>query len=791
MRALYLALGILCLPAPLTAQVIVVEESTQESLQSDPAADYFARARQLYDAAASEPDPSQAIALYRRSIPILENYVSTYPRHKFAEPSRYYLANAYYAVGNRVLANNQLENLIQQYRSGPYVAAAAFRLGYERYNQKRYTKAARYFQLTRSNAEEESDKLRAAYFEAQCYLNLNDKLGAKALLELLATSELVTDHTTQAIQSLAHLHFSDQEFEEALKQYQSLLSKALPPEMRAEITFHAGATSTALEKYPEASKFYQEAIDLDLPPWKAKAYIGLLQQLYSQKQYDEIIATLNDSSVMLAPEQRAKQGFIVGQAYLQKKQYAESIAFFEEVERSVPNTETAFNAAYYKLKALYEINAKRTPKSVDQFIQKYAIGRGTNKFIHHALLMKAEVLYQENKFKEASETYSAISPEFISPSNRSAMLYKKAWSFMQSENNEGAINAFTQFMNEVPKDPKVPTAYAMRGQAHMNLGDRVKALKDLDKAIQRAPKTAVAARALQLSARVERNAKRYPDTISRLEQLLKDYPDFISAKSKANSQYWLGHCYYKLEQFDKAIPALRAARVSAKDSYDKQASIILMMMHYAQKDFATLKKEVTHLEELGLQDQIPLAVYRGLGSQAYQDKDYQAAATFLSKGCETGAPQKTPNTVWRLIVKSQMLSKQWQQANATAKTLVEVETEPAYQANALLTLGVTQLHLKQLDSALASAEKALAMRPSGETKAALLNLVGNIAYLSEDYEKASQHYVLVVESFDESAVHEEALYMLVQSLNKLDKDSSSYRNSLRLRYPGNQSPDWL
>ncbi len=788
MRALTLALGALSIPYMLHAQAIVVEPAPTQTLQTDPAADFFSRVRQLYDAAASGQDPAQAAALYRRSIPLLEDFITSYPAHKFAEPARYYLANAYFATGNRNLASNQLENLIRNYRTGPYVAASAFRLGYERYGQERYTRAARYFQITRSNAENESDRLRAAFFEAQCQLNLKDKLAAKPLLEMLAYSDIITEHTTQATQSLAHLHFSNQQYSEALELYEKLLGKTLTPIRRAEISYHAGASAAALEQFEKAAKLYNIAIKTDLSPWEAKAYLGQLQLLYDKKEYQKVITLLSDSSIRLVPQQRARQGFIVGKSYLQLDKPAESIAFFDEVERALPNSDAAFSAGYQKLKAIYQINSKKTPEQVDQFLQGYAVGRGTHKYIHQALLMKAEVLYQNKSYKLASQTYSAINPEYLAPANRASMLYKKAWSLSHSENHEGAINAFTQFMNEEPKDPKVPTAYTMRGQSHMKLGDRVKALKDLDKAILLAPKSKVAARALQLSARVERDAKRYPDAVTRFEQLLSLPAELTSQPSKANSEYWLGHCLYKLDKIDQAISHLEAARQSSMEDYGKQSTLLLMMIQYNKRNFIALKNEVAELEKLKLHDQVPRAVYRWMGGEAYKQGDFEAATDYLSKGTETGAPQKTSTSVWRLLTKSQIKTKKWNQVLESSTILTEVETEPAYLADALSSKALAQFKLNDSNSALATAEKALAMRPSGATKGSLLKLVGDIAYSNKDFEKASQHFVVVVESFQSSSNHADALYMLIQSLNQLNKDSSSYQKSLSLRYPDYRPP---
>ncbi|MFC4992548.1 tetratricopeptide repeat protein [Rubritalea tangerina] len=784
MRAFILGIGLAISPT------LVAPLHAQQDLRADPGSDYFARARQLYDAAVAETDPAQQKELYQRAIPILDDYIRMYPRHKFAQPATYYLAESYHAVGMPRQASMLFDQIIQKYRTGHYVAAAAYRLAYDNYNKKRYQQAARLFGLTAANAKKPEDQLRSIYFRAQCYLLLKDPKRAHPLLEKVANSPIDSPYKNQAKISSAHILLAEKKYDKALPLYEALLLPSQPPELRSETAYHAGVAAAALKKSELAKKYFDIAMEVKQSPWKANAHIALLGLYYQDKDYAAILNQLGKSQVKLDPKQLAQQGVIVGQTYFQKKDYAEAINYFLDVERSAPGTDQAFEAAYYKLLALYNIDGERIPEMVDQFIQNYAVGRGTSKYIHQAILMKAETLYGEKKYKEAAEAYNAISTEFIDKRNLPSLLYKKAWCLSEIGNHEGAATSFSQFIKDAPNDPRINNAFAKRGQSYMELGDRVKALKDFDAVIKNAPQSQIAAMSLQLSARIQRDAKRYEDVVERLEQLLRDFKD-LTPKVKANSHYWLGSAYFKIDQFKNAIPHLETAQEMDKESYGKQTAMLLILARYSLKDVDGLKTALKQAEDIELTKQIPLPVYRWLGSQCYNAGDFKEAAYYLTKGCEEGVPQKTPTVVWRLLAKAQLKNQQWTLALLAADNLLTMEKEDARRVEAMLDKATALIGLNRLDEAKTVGEEALALRPSGKIKAGLLMALGDVAYLKDDFPTAAQHYVLVVETFDdEDASHADGLYKLIKSLEKSGKakDAATYKAQLKKDHPGYQAP---
>ena len=783
MRALLIGLSLALSPSLVHAQ------AGQQNLRADPGSDYFARARQLYDAAVAEADLAQKKELYQRAIPILDDYIRLYPRHKFSQPAMYYLAESHHAIGMPRQAAKIFDQIIQKYRTGHYVAAASYRLAYENYNNKRYQQAARLFGLTAANAQKPEDQLRSIYFRAQCYLLLKDPKRAHPLLEKVANSPIDSPYKTQAKISSAHILLAEKKYDKALPLYQALLLPSQSPEMRSETAYHAGVCAAALKKNDLAKKYFDIAMNMKEAPWKANSHIALLGLYYQAKDYDAILSQLGKSQVELDAKQLAQQGVIVGQTYFQKKNYAEAINYFLDVERAAAGTDQAFEAAYYKLLSLYNIDGERIPNMVDQFIQNYAVGRGTSKYIHQAILMKAEALYGDQKYKEAAAAYNAISTEFTDKRNLPSLLYKKAWCLSEIDNHEGASASFSQFIKAAPQDKRINNAYAKRGQSYMKLGDRVKALKDFDAVINNAPQSQIAAMSLQLSARIQRDAKRYSDVVERLEQLLRDHRDLTPAV-KANSHYWLGWAYFRIDKFKNAIPHLEAAQQIDNAAYGKQTAMLLILARYSLKDIDGLKTALAQAENIELGKQIPLVVYRWLGSQCNNAGDYSEAAKYLTKGCEEGVPQKTPTVIWRLLSKAQLKNEQWTNALIASDNLLSMEKEDVRRVEAMLIKTKALTGLKRYEEAVKTGEEALALRPSGKTKAGLLLALGDIAALQSDHAVAAQHYVLIVETFQEDASHKEALYKLVQSLEKAGKAKSaaSYKAQLKKEYPDYKGP---
>lgn len=759
-------------------------------LQSDPANDYFARAQQLYETARTAANPNDKIDLYNRAIPVLRDYIQRYPRHNNAQAAYYFLAESYYETQQQDKAQPIFELIVRQYKEGRFVSAAAYRLAYAYYSNRDFRNAARLFGITALNATQPEDQIRAAYFQAQCYLLLEQNERALPILKDIAKAPVESTYKDQAVMKIGHIQLASKQYEEALANFQKLLTGNQPPLIKAEASFHAGLAASALNMSKLAESLFQGTMKVEGSVWIPQAHIALLNLYYKSEDYDSLIKVAKDNKIELEPNMVAQQGVMVGRALIKKKNYAQAINFFLDIEKAVPGTDAAFEAGYFKLLCFYNIDGNRISDQVDTFIQNYAVGRGTHKYIHQALFMKAEALYAAKEYKEAAVTYNDIKPQLIDERNLPSLLYKKGWCLAETDDHAGAAKAFSEFIDLDPKDPRTVTAYAMRGESYLELDDRVNALRDFDMVIQKSPNSKLAAMALQNSAKIQRHAKQYQDMINRLVTLLKQYSD-LPSETQANANYWIGWGYYKLEQYEEAPAYLEKAGQLDNASYGKQSVMLNILCYYSIKDLTNLKKSVERASKLDLYDKVPLPVFRWLGSQCYNSGEFRDAARYLESGLEKGVPQKTPTIIWRLLTKSRLQAGMLEQALDSVNKLLTIEKEDSYIVDAKLDKTKILLGLKKYGDAKLVGDEALQMRPTGKVKAGLLMAMGDIAYQTNDFGDAAKHYVLLVSNFENLDLHAESMHKLVLSLEKSGKkaEAAGYQKQLKQKYPNYKPTD--
>lgn len=764
--------------------IALAQEPAQAPLQADPGEDYFIRAKQLYETARNAPDVADRAQAYRRAIPILKDYLKVYPNHKNTQAAYYFLAESYYETRMPNQARPLFELIIGRYKKGRYVSAAAYRLAYDHYSQERYAQAADLFAITAKNAPQAADKIRASYFQAQCYLILNKIKNAKPILQDIAAAEVQSPYKDQAYLTLGHIYLNEKEYKLALTHFEKVISDLQAPLIKAEAALHAGLAAAALDQNNLAEKYYNITLKTPTSTWTPKAHIALLGLYYAKEDYQAVLARAEANKTRLDPAILGQQGIIVGRSYYKLKNYADAVSFFADVEKSLPSTDEAFNAGYHKLLCYFNMGATQLPIYVDNFIANYAAGRGTHKYIHQAFLIKAEALYAAKKFKTAAKTYNQINTEFIDKKNLPSLLYKKGWCLSQIGNHAGAANAFTELIDGFPDDKRIAEAQTMRGESYLELDDRVNALQDFDQIIKNYPKTQLASKALQSSARIQQKSKDYKDMIARYKTLLSQFPD-LTYLAKANANYWIGWGHFKLDEFNLAPAYLEKSVELEKVKYGKPATMIIILCKYQNRDLAGVKQAVEDAKQLELYSKIPLSVFRWLGSQCYNAGEFLNAARYLQSGVEKGVPQKTPLVIWRLLSKSQLQAKLYDEALKSVDNVLLAEKEDARIVDAKLDKAKILIHLKRFPDAKILATEALDMRPVGKIKAGLLMVMGDIEFAAGNFNEAAQNYVLLVSNFEDLDIHSEALYKLTQALEKSGKtkEAQEYTTELKQKYP--------
>ena len=172
---------------------------------------------------------------------------------------------------------------------------------------------------------------------------------------------------------------------------------------------------------------------------------------------------------------------IAARAYMRLKLPSEALQLFRDVEKLVnPETDMAFQAAYYRLLCFFQIEGRHLPDQVDAFLQLYRKARPEDSRIHTALMMKAETLFSNKETAAAAKVYSEINASLVSEKNRPGLLYQRGWCLSEAGDAQGAIRSLSEFIAKYPQDPRVSSAIAKRAKAYSESAEPAKAIADFD-----------------------------------------------------------------------------------------------------------------------------------------------------------------------------------------------------------------------------------------------------------------------------------------------------------------------
>ncbi|MGJ8655897.1 MAG: tetratricopeptide repeat protein [Akkermansiaceae bacterium] len=764
-------------PAPVAEPVV-------PQLKADPGNDYFARVNQIYKSAAMAKDFSLREQYYKQSIPLLQDYLRQFPDHKNAEAANYYLAECYFNTGKVREALTVYNKIVAKYRTGPYVAASTYRLARDYYSKGDYMSAAKYFEMTAGFSAVPADKTKALYYQAQAYMQAKRSDLAAPLYAKVSDAGGINPFREDAALSYGKLSLKSGDYQESLNAFEKLILPNQSEDIKAEAAYHAGVAANGLKKLDIAEKYFKMSMLSNSQKWKGQAQTGLMGIRYVLKDYQGVIKLLSRGKFEMSEGFKTKQGFLLGHSYFKLDQYASAIDHFIDVEIHGKGTDDAFKAGYYKLLCFYNIKNASIPEKVDRFLEGYAVNNGRHKFIHQALLMKAETLFAKRQYDEASKVYSAIGADIIDEKYLPEMLFRKGYCLSKVGNFAGAANSLTEFVEKYPENQKVMEALILRAGAYSKLENAAKALRDYDHVIKNSKDAQYIAIALQKSGVIQFQDKNYDDMIDRYKQLVQEHPK-LESRVIANANYWICRAYFKQKKYRLGLQYLEDSWKLDKLTFVKQISMLRVIGHFSLKNYEETENAIAIAENAGLQNKIPLAVYRWLGEFYYNDSNFEKAADLLEKGIEKGAASASPIAIWRYLSKAQMQTGKFQEAFISVSNLLSMEEEKPRIVDALLDKAKIQMELGKDGDAKRTADSALEMNPTGRIQAELLKVIGDFHYNIGEPEKAANHYVLLVDSAKDLSSHPQILDRLAKSLLRAGNaaEAKRYADQLRAIYP--------
>lgn len=771
--------------------------SAQEAEGESPEELAFKEAERFYLSGIAQTDRYEKGRYMNYVISLYKKYLNTYSRGKNEPTVRFHLGYARQTLGRIEEAKNTYSTLIKRHKKGPAVGSAARQLAYLAYVEENWENAAKHFKLASENLAQENLRYNALTKQVQCLIELKRDDDVTAALQGIVNIE-THPYRDWARFMLGYQQFERDDFDATIKSLSPLIDEEKANEYRSQALFYTGLAACELGRDSVAGAHLRAILEMSadnpaltpqqkkaLGPNKAKAQTALMGLHTFKENWTKVIELFELGNFPASITDEGKRSLRAGNAYFSLHQFRNAKSAYLRVEQALPDTDTSFLTNFKCIQCDYHNKDARLPENIEDFIEVHRKKYPNHFLLHAARFYQGECLYERNQPEQAAIAFNRVSIDLLDQEYRPELLLKHAWTLSEIGQFDGASRSYATFLKDYPDDPRQPEALNKRGEAHFALGDLNAAFRDFEK-VQTLKTTADQITfALQGSARVLREDRKYDGMISRYRRLLTDFPN-LPRDTIANANYWIGWGFYKKESFDEAPPYLRKSREMAPGHYTQQVGDLLILTAFRQRDKAALHQALQEVFATAPEKAVPSHMLSWLGVQMYHDDQTEIAADYLNRATDPEHPERADTAVWRILAKTQNRAQRFEQAEVTSKLLLELEQEPRWNADAYLDLAEAQLGLGKHDESLASAKKGLEIDAPGPHVAGLHLVSGEIALHQERWEDALTSMQSTITMLpDDPILQPRALHGASLAADKMDDQNlaQGFRKKLSDAFP--------
>lgn len=748
-------------------------QAPADSSTADPAKTQLAIADGLY-----------ARKLYDLAVPEYEKYLSEFLTDPGRAAALYRLADCYSNLGQLQASFDTYEMLINEPGSGEFIGNAAFRLASRAFDSKNFIEAAPLYDKAFKNAKSPEIRLTARYYEAKCLELLNRRAEAKPAYQDVIKYKDKNPYYDAARLSLAYFALDENRKQEALNLFSQLGQDATKPAVRAEALTRAGILAADLKQKDQADQLFKAAMALNAEgKWKQVAQLEGMKLEYEGDKFTQVLDSYAKNLNAIGDETKPSVLLIVANSYRQLGKQQKAIEVYNQLIRLFPNTPEAHDARYQRLIAL---DAVKDPNLISQVDSYLALAPNPDR-ADKAKLLKAQTLFQQNKFDLAAKIYNGLTTSTLADSYKADCYYAAGFSLLQIKDLTGAVRAFSGLIEKYPNHPMVVKALLKRAIIYQDARRFPVALADFDDIIIHYPDALERSVALLQKGLTLGQQENYPEMVSTFQLYLKDYPD---APGIAQAEYWIGWAAFEAKKYQEAINPLLKARQLNPEEYAEKCSLRLIFSYQNLADKSDAAKEVDSFiqadpKKLGL----VLDVCRWLGAEYYNNTNFDQASKYLSLYVKNSQSEQLDKKILYSLAKSDVQIKNFQEALDVSNQFLAAAIEPADRAQGFLMLSKAQLGLQQFDAAIKSVEEALTLQPEGRLNAEARMQSGDIDVAKGDFANAARSYMSVALLYEDPEVTPDALERAYEAFQKAGNEPQADKtlSELRSRFPNYQA----
>jgi TolA-binding protein len=574
-------------PAPQaeTAEVIPEGIRSAPAPSADEAEATLARANNFY-----------ARKLYEFAIPEFEKFLVLKSTGKKRDEAMFRLAESHRLAGNAAASRAGYEKLVTEFQSGEFAAAGAYRLGTILFSERLHEPASLQFGIAAREAKQPEVRLAAGYFAGRSLEALGKDDGAEESYKAVLETKTDNPYFENAAMALGAIQMRLGKSKAAMATYEILAEAAATPEVSANAYLQAarlakdsGFTPKALGLYDQAA---EKAVDTDT---KTQARLSALRLRFEAKDHEGVLKTAAELENEVPAAARPEVLQILAASLRRSGRDQEAKEAYDRLIAGHP--EEATPEILYQDPSLVD-EADRFAQSAADPKQKAAVA-----------LLKAESLFQSANHAAAAKAYEPLLENtWLESPQRTAALYKYAWSLAASGDSEGAIRAYTEFLAKYPNDKLASSALLQRGLARQKTKDYEGAIADFDLLLKDYAMGKEVELALLQKALTCGHLKKYPEMAEAFRQLLEKYPKSAAA---AQANFWLGWAAYENRDFKESIRYLARARELDDASYGARATLRIVLAHYQLENRDAAAREVERHQGVTLPPEVLVWIAEG------------------------------------------------------------------------------------------------------------------------------------------------------------------------------------
>lgn len=712
--------------------------------------------------------------LYDLAIPEYEAFLIADSASPSRDAALFRLAECHRIAGNAAASRAAYEKLLMQFQTGEFAAAGAYRLGEILAAENLHQPAAIQFDLAAREAKEPGIRLAAAYFAARSLEAIQQTQAAEERYRSVLATDGDNPYRENAALALAAIQLKQGKKEAALETCEFLANTSPSPGVASRSALQAarlaaqlGSAAKALQMFDKAAAGAQE------PTLKSEAILGALRLRYDSGDFRGITQMGEGIEKDLSASDRPAAWGILAASWRRIGNEEQAKRVYDRIVSENPNAASP-EVRYQRLLSLYATKDAGLVAEVDRFLSQSTDPKQSAS----ASLLKAEALFQKPDYAAAAQAYGPlVENSSLKLEQRSAALYKLAWSLDASGDSAGAIRAYTAFAEKYPADKLAATSVLQRGLARQKVQAHDAALADFDEVVNRFQFSKEVEIALLQKALTLGQLKKYPEMATAFQELLKRYPNSAAA---AQANFWLGWVAFENKDYNQSIGFLDKARLLDSKNYADRATLRILLAQYQLQDRPAAAREAENYKG----GAIPAEVALWLAQWHINEKKHAKAEKLLLPLVQNSTA--VPPDSWILLSETRLALTKYEEASQAADKAIAAHSNPSAQARGFLAKASAEIALRRPVTARQAVDQALFLQPEGKLNAEARLASGEVFFLEQDYESAARAFMAVSILADDPQVTPKALRRAADAYRRAFKDveADNALKELAERFPG-------